>query len=162
MMAITQVLAILIIKRYIANWSNNEGISLSVLLASPGDAINMLGRTFGTVEAPIAGMHAQTAGREQVIVLNMKMVPESLLSTFFHEYGHCRFALEHRDGFDVVASEVAAIRCSLEALTAEGYPELAYREAQCVRQMSVAEPYKSAVAILSSDPIWQKFCQPMA
>jgi hypothetical protein len=144
-----------IVQRYAANWNNeHKEMPLWVILANPGDTVNVPGRSFGTVEAPVGGMCI--AIRAQVIVLNMQMVPESLLSTFFHEYGHARYNLEHpQHEVDVVASELAAIRYSLEALASEGYPELAHREAQCILDMAVAEPYKSAVAVLSSDPIWR-------
>jgi hypothetical protein len=81
--------------------------------------------------------------------------PESLLSTFFHEYGHTNYLVEHHDKEDEVASETEAIRFSLQALENEGYPNLAYREAESVKGMAGATPYKEAVANLKSDPLWQ-------
>jgi hypothetical protein len=90
-------------------------------------------------------------------VLNAAMVPESLLSAFLHEYGHAEYRITHQDKYDEIASEVTAIRRSLELLGNEGFPELAYREAANVKEMTDSEPYKSAVARLVNDPLWVKY-----
>ena len=145
-------------QKYIDDWvSKNSNDPLWVSLASPGDPINVPGITFGTQSQSVAGMHYPV--HAQLIVLNRLMTAESKLCTFLHEYGHLLYAKSHCGEIDVVASEVEAIRFSLEALEREGYPDLCRREAIAVQQMATAEPYKSAVVILSQEPIWQRYTE---
>jgi hypothetical protein len=141
-----------IIAKYTNAWNSNKNSRpLWVVGANPGDSIQIPGITFGTKENTVAGMSIPV--RAQLIVLNQQMVPESLLQTFLHEYGHSRYSLEHREPIDEIASEAAAIRFSLEALTTEGYPALAYREASAVQVMGTKEPYKSAVNRLAKEVV---------
>ena len=108
-----------------------------------------------------AGEHIRT-GKEHRITLNCLMVPESLLTTFFHELGHVTYEVEGGDTKDIVASEMAAIRACFHYCAAEGLEWLAYREAAAITQMAKEEPYKSAVARLRSenDPLWLKYARP--
>ncbi len=103
-----------------------------------------------------AGMHFRFNGF--FILVNSAMVPESVLTTFFHEYGHAQYEREHHVG-NVVDSEVAAIRSSLQLSTEEGLEELAFREADAIKQMAANEPYRSAVAKLNDDPLWRKYAR---
>jgi Zn-dependent peptidase ImmA (M78 family) len=145
-----------IIKKYADIWNNDaKNASLWVVRADPGDSIAIPGVTFSTRDKPKAGMNIPV--RAHLIVLNKKMVPESSLSTFFHEYGHARYLVTHQLHEDEIGSETEAIRFSLEALSNEGYINLAYREAENVKEMAKEEPYKSAVARLANDPLWKKY-----
>ena len=85
------------------------------------------------------------------------MTPESLLVTFFHEYGHAFYEREHPGAFNEVDSEVAAICSSLELCVAEGFEELAYLEAKSVKGIAANEPYRSAVAKLADNELWRKY-----
>jgi hypothetical protein len=100
-------------------------------------------------------------GKEHRIALNSRMVPESLLTTFFHELGHVTYEVEGGDAKDIVASEMAAIRACFNHCAAEGLEWLAYREAAAITQMAKDEPFKSAVARLQSenDPLWLKYAR---
>jgi hypothetical protein len=145
-----------IIKKYADIWNNDpKNVPLWVVGAEPGDGVAIPGVTFSTKDNPKAGMNIPV--HAHLIVLNKKMVPENLLSTFFHEYGHARYLVTHQLHEDEVGSEREAIRFSLEALTNEGYINLAYREAENVKEMAKEEPYKSAVARLVNDPLWNKY-----
>ncbi len=107
--------------------------------------------------APIpAGMHFRFNGF--FILVNGAMFPESVVTTFFHEYGHAHYEREHGGG-NVVDSEAAAIRSSLQLSTQEGLEELAFREADAIKQMAANEPYRSAVAKLNDDPLWRKYAR---
>jgi hypothetical protein len=145
-----------LIRKYTDIWNRDrKNVPLWVISAEPGDAIAIPGITFGTSDKPKAGMNISV--HAHLIVLNRKMVPESLLSTFFHEYGHAKYTVTHRRHPDEIASEAEAVRFSLEALASEGYPNLAYREADNVQHMAKEEPYKSALARLANDPLWRKY-----
>jgi hypothetical protein len=104
-----------------------------------------------------AGMHFRFNGH--FILVNAAMVPESIITTFFHEYGHAHYEREHRDSQNVVDSEVAAIRSSLELCVAEGLEDLAYREAAAIKNMAHEEPYRTAVQKLVTDPLWRKYAR---
>jgi Zn-dependent peptidase ImmA (M78 family) len=149
-----------VIKKHADIWNNDpKNIPLWVVAADSGDSIAIPGITFSTTEKPIAGMSISVQAHH-LIVLNKRMVPESLLSTFFHELGHTKYEVKHPlhdDADDQIASETEAIRFSLEALTNEGFVDLAYREAENVKQMANKEPYKSAIARLANDPLWKKY-----
>ena len=147
-----------IIKKYTDLWNSDpKHTPMWVVAASRGDSIQIPGVRFSEENSPHAGM--SLAVRAELIILNRAMVPESLLSTFLHEYGHTLFRDEHGPNPSEVASEVEAIRFSLEALVAEGFDEMAYREANNVKQMAGKEPYKSAVACLQTDPLWRKYAR---
>jgi hypothetical protein len=144
-----------IIKTYTDNWNSNpKHLPLWVTGAAPGDNIQIPGVTFSSANKPEAGM--SIAVRAELIVLNQAMVPESLLSTFLHEYGHTMYRTTHAHPVEV-DSEIAAIRFSLNALAKEGLEKLAYREADSVKQMASAEPYRTAIRRLASDPLWKKY-----
>jgi len=103
-----------------------------------------------------AGIHFRFNGH--FIVVNSDMIPESVLTTFFHEYGHAKYERDHAP-IDVVESEMAAIRSSLELCTQEGFESLAYREAEAIKQIASQEPYTSAAARLSADALWRKYAR---
>lgn len=146
-----------LIKKYTDTWNSDpKNVPLWVVPAAPGNAIGIPGVTFSP-DNPKAGMNVPV--HAHLIVLNKSMVPESLLSTFFHEYGHAKYEVAHQLHPDEIASEMEAIRYSLEALTSEGFTDLAYREAENVKQMANAEPYKTAVARLATDPLWKKYAR---
>jgi hypothetical protein len=150
----------LILQKYVNIWNGaNRGCHLWVALAYPGDAITIPDITFGMTKDPqrVAGMNVLV--HIQLIVLREDMTPENLLTTFFHEYGHACYEREHSGALDEVDSEVAAIRSSLRLCVAEGFEELAYREAQLVKEIAVNEPYRSAVAKLADDELWQKYAR---
>src|SRR5260370_10047423 len=144
----------LIVKKYVDIWNHANGfIPLWVQLAKPGAPVNIPGVTFGMTADPekIAGMHYRI--NAQLIVLREGMVPESILTVFFHEYGHLKYHSAHPADFNHIDSEVAAIRSSLELCAVEGLEELAYREAKAVKTMAVDEPYRSAVERLKDDTL---------
>ena len=149
-----------IVKRYIEEWNNDSTKSpLHVILSEPGNQIQIPGITsdviFGKANEPRAGMHLLI--RANIIVLNQIMVPKSLLTTFFHEYGHAVYKELHLENWNEIDSEAAAIKFSLEALAEEGFHDLARREVKAVQQMSINEPYKSAVKTISNDPNWLRY-----
>jgi hypothetical protein len=147
----------LVVQKYVEPWNRSIGrIPLWVYLAKPGGSINIPGVTFGMTADPekIAGMHYHL--HAYLIVLREGMLPESIVTTFFHEYGHAQYELGHAV-VDIIESEVAAIRSSLELCVVEGIEELAYREAEAVRAMAVDEPYRSAVERLKGDALWRKY-----
>ena len=144
-------------RKYVDEWNQHtERAPLWVSLAMPESPVNIPGVTFSNGGAPVAGMHQSI--RAELIVLNPQLVPESFLSSFFHEYGHALYAASTpAEARNVVDSEVAAIRFSLEALEKEGFADLAAREVAAVLDMAVNEPYKSAVAKLTAHPLWIKY-----
>jgi hypothetical protein len=86
----------LILQKYVNVWdSANTGCHLWVALAYPGAAITIPNTTFGLNKDPqqVAGMNVRV--HVQLIVLREDMTPESLLTTFFHEYGHACYGGEH-------------------------------------------------------------------
>lgn len=150
----------LILQKYVNIWNSaNRGCHLWVALAYPGGAITIPDVTFGMNKDPhrVAGMNVLV--HIQLIVLRQDMTPESLLTTFFHEYGHACYEREHPGAVNEVNSEVAAIRSSLELCVAEGCEELAYREAKSVKEIAANEPYRSAVAKLADDELWRKYAR---
>jgi len=147
-----------ILQKYVNVWNRaNHGCHLWVALAYPGDAITIPDITFGMNKDPhqVAGMNVRV--HIQLIVLREDMTPESLLTTFFHEYGHACYERVHPGAFNEVDSEVAAICSSLELCVAEGFEELAYREAKSVKEIAANEPYRSAVAKLADNELWRKY-----
>jgi hypothetical protein len=60
---------------------------------------------------------------------------------------------------DVVDSDVAAIRSSLQLSIDEGREDLAFREVDAMKQMAANEPYRSAVAKLNDDTLWRKYAR---
>jgi len=149
----------LILQKYVNAWNSaNHACHLWVALANPGAAITIPNTTFGTNKddpQPVAGMNVRV--HFQLIVLREDMTPASLLTTFFHEYGHACYEREHPGAVDKVDSEVAAIRSSLELCVAEGVEELAYSEAKSVKEIAANEPYRSAVEKLADDELWLKY-----
>jgi hypothetical protein len=148
----------LILQKYVNAWNSaNTGCHLWVALANPGAAITIPNTTFGMNKDPqqVVGMNVRV--HFQLIVLREDMTPESLLTTFFHEYGHACYEREHPGAIDKVDSEVAAIRSSLELCVVEGVEELAYAEAKSVKEIAADEPYRSAVAKLADDELWRKY-----
>jgi hypothetical protein len=148
----------LILQKYVNVWNGaNHGCHLWVALANPGAAITIPDVTFGMSKDPqqVAGMNIRV--HVQLIVLREDMTPESLLTTFFHEYGHACYEREHPGAINEVDSEVAAIHSSLELCVAEGSEELAYREAKSVKEIAANEPYRSAVAKLADNELWRKY-----
>jgi hypothetical protein len=146
-----------IVQKYVAAWNHSNGVPLWVHLVKPGAPVNIPGVTFGMTADPekIAGMHYRI--NAQLIAIREGMVPESILTTFFHEYGHAKYDLSRPADFNVIDSEVAAIRNSLELCAVEGLEELAYREATAMKTMAVDEPYRSAVERLKDDALWRKY-----
>jgi len=142
-----------IVQKYVNEWNTeNPNYPMWIVLAGPGDPLNIPGATFPQ----------NTAGMEQpinahLIVLNKNMVAESILTTFAHEYGHAVYRRGHTHNFNDVDSEVAAIRSSLTILPKEDLEPLAYREAKAINEMAAKEPYKSAVQRLESDSLWRKY-----
>jgi hypothetical protein len=112
---------------------------------------------FQSEEKPVAGMTIHLRGF--AIVLNLGIVPESFLSTFFHELGHVKHRQNLGDDLDLdlIESEIWAIRFSLQALETHGCFALAYREADQIKTMASEDPYRSAVERLKNDPVWQKY-----
>ncbi len=148
----------LILQKYVNAWNSaNTGCHLWVALANPGAAITIPNTTFGMNKDPqqVVGMNVRV--HFQLIVLREDMTPESLLTTFFHEYGHACHEREHPGAIDKVDSEVAAIRSSLELCVVEGVEGLAYAEAKSVKEIAADEPYRSAVAKLADDELWRKY-----
>jgi len=147
-----------IVKKHVAIWNNQpENVPLWVVLANPGDALSIPGVTFGNKIDGKAGMELPI--RAHLIILNRHMVPESLLTTFLHEYGHAAYRISQTKDWNEIDSEVEAIQFSLNALADEGLDDLAYREAEAIKQMAVQEPYKSAVAKLTHMAIWRKYAR---
>jgi len=145
-----------IVKSHVAVWNSDPANPpLWVVLASPGDAIQIPGVTFGNMGDGKAGMELPI--RAQLIILNHHMVPESLLSTFLHEYGHAVYRNSQPKDWNEIDSEVEAIRYALKALADHGLDDLAYREAEVIKQMAGQEPYKSAVAKLADLELWRKY-----
>jgi hypothetical protein len=145
-----------IVQRYVSDWSSrNPKYPLWVQLAAPGDRLYIPGATF--LPEKEAGMSMSI--HAYLIVLSNRMVPESILQTFTHEYGHAQYWLAHPNDFNAVDSEVAAVKSSLTMLPKEGFDYLAYREAKAIKVMSKVEPYQSAVSRLSTDPLWIKYSQ---
>lgn len=147
-----------IVQRYVDRWNaKHRDVPLWVSLANPGDAIAIPGVTFARAGHAVAGMHQSI--RAELIVLHKSIVPESLLTTFLHEYGHLEYRATAGEAWNEVASEVEAIRFSIEALDVEGFPDLAARETAAILEMSGAEPYKSAVDVLQGVPVWQRYAK---
>jgi hypothetical protein len=145
-----------LIKKYTERWNNEKRKPpLWVVGAHPGDSICIPGLTFANKGDMKAGMEILISA--QVIVLNQDMLPDSIASTFLHEYGHALHRNSKAGSIDWVESEIDAIKFSLSALSEEGLDDIAYREAATVLQMTSDEPYKSAVSRLSEDPVWKKF-----
>jgi hypothetical protein len=147
-----------ILQKYVNLWNSaNHACHLWVALAHPGAAITIPNTTFGMNKDPqqVAGMNVRV--HFQLIVLREDMPPESLLTTFFHEYGHACYEIEHPGAINEVDSEVAAIRSSLELCVAERVEELAYREAKSIKEIAADEPYRSAVEKLADDKLWRKY-----
>src|ERR1035438_5966400 len=93
-MAITIEQAHTIVIKHVDLWNKDPAnIPLWVVLASPGDQIQIPEVTFGRPDLPRAGMHQLI--HANLIVLRREMVPESLLATFFHEYGHAIYKKLH-------------------------------------------------------------------
>lgn len=64
-----------IVQRYVEDWSKrNPKYPLWVLLAGPGDSLNIPGATFGTREKPKAGMELPI--NADLIVINKNMCPK--------------------------------------------------------------------------------------
>jgi hypothetical protein len=145
-----------IVSKYTAAWEHAGRDRMWVVLASPGEPVNIPGISFGDQGSSHAGM--EVAVRAHVIVLNKAMRAESLLSTFLHEYGHALYRSAQPDPFDPIESEAFAIKHSLQALESGGLSVLAFQEASAVAQMASVEPYRSAVARLCNEPLWQKYC----
>ena len=144
-----------VIKRYTDLWnSDTRKAPLWVSGALPGSSIPIPGINFGTTSQPKAGLSIPV--HANLIVLNQDMLPESLLTTFLHEYGHTIYR-DTQPVFDEIDSEVEAIRYSLATLENEDLADLAYREAAAVLSMATEDPYKTAVARLASDPLWIKY-----
>jgi len=147
-----------IVKKYVAIWNSQpRNVPLWVVLASPGDMLSIPGVTFGNKSDGKAGMELPI--HAHLIVLNRMMVPESLLTTFLHEYGHAVYRLSQVTDWNETDSEVEAIQFSLNALADEGLDDLAYREAEAIKHMAAREPYKSAVAKLTDVTIWRKYAR---
>jgi hypothetical protein len=148
-----------LIAKYTAAWNSDSARTpLWVMGANNGDTIQIPGVRFGSLDQPKAGMELPV--KAQLIVINQNMVPESILTTFFHEYGHACYRHENANSkgkIDAVSSEAEAIRFSLATLTSEGLDYLGYREAASIKNMAEQEPYKSAVTKLARDPNWRKF-----
>jgi hypothetical protein len=144
-----------VVNKYTNEWNaRNPQYPLWVYTTGPGDPISVpgAGANFGRDKG---GM--EIAIHAEVILLNKSMVPESILTTFTHEYGHAQYRLAHPTNFDTVDSEVAAIRSSLTILPKESFESLAYREAKAIKEMANMEPYKSALQKLANDPLWKKY-----
>jgi hypothetical protein len=149
-----------IVQRYVNDWNSRNRspkYPLWVILAGPGDPINIPGATFGTLENPKAGMEFPV--NAHLILINKGMMPESILTTFTHEYGHAQYRLAHQNDFQEVDSEVAAVKSSLTILPKEGFEYLAYREAKAIKEIAKEEPYRGALQRLSTDPVWIKYAQ---
>lgn len=147
-----------IIQKYVHQWESlYPKRQMWVSLAAPGDPINIPGVTFGTPAKPVAGMEQPI--NATVIVLNKTMTPDSILTTFTHEYGHAEYQEAHPNDSQEIDSEVAAVKSSLTLLPREGFEYLAYKEAKAVKEMSKDEPYRSAVQRLATDPLWIKYSQ---
>lgn len=147
-----------IVQKYVDEWKgHNPQYPLWVSLASPGDSINVPGVTFSTTASPKAGM--ELAIHAHLIVINRSMVPESILTTFTHEYGHAQYRIVHPNDFREVDSEIAPIKSSLIILPSEGFEYLAYREASAFKEMAREEPYRSAVQRLAAYPLWRKYSE---
>jgi hypothetical protein len=129
-----------IIRKYVTEWN-----------ARRPDA-----QLYALVSVPQAGMHLRFSG--YFIWVHAGMVPESILTTFFHEYGHAEYENEHQQ-VEYIATEVAAILSSLTLCVAEGFEQLAYREAENMKLLASNEPYKSAVARLQDNPVWRKYAR---
>jgi hypothetical protein len=154
---LTQVEAI--VRRYVDAWDRNqENRPLWVVLASPGDAIQIPGVTFGKAGEARAGMELPISAH--LIVLNQAMIPDGLLKTFLHEYGHTIYRQSHQKDWDEIESEAYAIQYCINALSNEGLEELAYSEADAVMKMASSEPYRSAVARLQTHAIWLRYARP--
>jgi hypothetical protein len=145
-----------IVEKYVTEWNNRTPRHpLWVTLASPGDPINVPGVTFGAVGGLKAGMELPICAH--LIVINRIMVPESLLTTFTHEFGHAEYRVAHPNDWQEVDSEVAAIKSSLTILVKEGFDYLAFREANALKEMTRDEPYRSAIERLAADALWIKY-----
>jgi hypothetical protein len=145
-----------IVGRYVNRWNADSSRSpLWVVLASPGDSVQIPGITFGKVGDAKAGMEIPL--NAHLIVLNKAMRPESLLTTFFHELGHAEYRLANKGRFSDIDSEASAILFSLGTLAKENLEDLAVQEAKAVCEMGASEPYKSAIAIIDKDRTWQRY-----
>ena len=145
-----------LMKKYTDQWdADKKKPPLWVIGANPGDRIQIPGVTFGEVLDSKAGMELPI--KVQLLVINKAMVPESILTTFLHEYGHALYRYTSSGEGNPIDSETEAIRFSLAALDAENLGYLAYREAEAAKKMSYQDPYKSAVMRLSKDPMWKKY-----
>jgi hypothetical protein len=147
-----------LIAKYTARWNaDSKKDPLWVIGANPGDALPIPGVTFARTNDPKAGMEMPI--RAHLIVLNQAMLPESILTTFLHEYGHALHRYSASREWNIVDSEAEAIRFSLAALDVEGLAYLAYREADAVKRMASNEPYKSAIKKLAGDAHWRKYAR---
>jgi|SRR5450755_4518474 len=91
-----------------------------------------------------------------VICLREDVAPESLRTTFFHEYGHAIYEKDHHAPVNVIESEMAAILSSLQLCVDEGLEPLAYLEADAIKRITATDPYKTAVDRLASNYLWRK------
>jgi hypothetical protein len=148
-----------VIDKYVDKASAASPIKLWVCLAKPGQALTIPGMTFGMTKDPntVAGMHYHV--NAYVICLRDDLAPESLLTTFFHEYGHATYEKDHRVTADVIESEMAAILTSLQLCLDEGLEPLAYREADAIKKITATDPYKTAVERLAANLLWRKYAR---
>ncbi len=99
-----------IVQKYVDDWNRrNPQYPLWVSLAPPGDAIIVPGVTFSTTASPRAGMELPI--HAHLVVINKSMVPESILQTFTHEYGHAQYRVAHPKDFQEVDSEMGVPWC---------------------------------------------------
>jgi hypothetical protein len=148
-----------LIAKYTAVWNSDaQKAPLWVIGANPGDRLQIPGVTFGNSrDLKKAGMEMPL--RAHLIVINQAMIPESILTTFLHEYGHALHRYSTPSAWSRVDSEVEAIRFSLATLDSENLSQLAYREADAVKNMASEEPYKSAITKLAENPVWRKYAR---
>ncbi|MEI7827947.1 MAG: hypothetical protein WCI87_09185 [Euryarchaeota archaeon] len=112
-----------LLTKYTAQWNADTRKSpLWVVDANPGDPLNIPGVTFGDIHDPKAGMELPI--KAQLIVINQAMVPESILTTFLHEYGHALYRYSASEVWDPIDSEAEAIRFTLVALDSENLAQL--------------------------------------
>jgi hypothetical protein len=105
-----------LLKKYMDRWNAVTGRPpLWVVGARAGDSIAIPGVTFANNGAAMAGMELLV--HAQLIVLNQEMKPESLASTFLHEYGHALHRFSKPGPVDWVESEIEAIKFPSLALS---------------------------------------------
>jgi hypothetical protein len=138
-------------------WNNDPANEkVWVIGANPGDLVSIPNYVrFHSTEKPAAGMTINLRGF--AMILNMGIVPDSLLTTFFHELGHVKHRQDLGREFDPIESEIWAVKFSLEALESHGCVALAYREAEAIKTMASEDPYRSAVELLKNDPVWLRY-----